>query len=43
MQVDVAAMDLPVRPALANIFIIPVLSNDILLWKRYLDNSIFDL
>ena len=43
MQVDVAAVDLSVRSALANIFIIPVLSNDILLWKRYFDNSIFVL
>ena len=47
LQVDGAAMGSPLGPVLANIFtvdlernIIPTLSNDILLWKRYVDDTI---
>ena len=47
LQVDGVAMDSPLGPVLANIFmvalernIIPTLSNDILLWKRYVDDTI---
>ena len=47
LQVDGVAMGSPLGPVLANIFtvdlernIIPTLSNDILLWKRYVDDTI---
>ena len=47
LQVDGVAMSLPLGPVLANIFMvelkrnkIPTLSNDILLWKRYVDDTI---
>ena len=47
VQVDGVAMGSPLGPVLANIFtvdlernIIPTLSNDILLWKRYVDDTI---
>ena len=47
LQVDGVAMGSPPGPVLANIFmvelernIIPTLSNDILLWKRYVDDTI---
>ena len=47
LQVDGVAMGLPLGPVLANIFMvelkrnkIPTLSNDILLWKRYVDDTI---
>ena len=47
LQVDGAAMGSPLGPVLANIFveelernIIPTLSNDIALWKRYVDDTI---
>ena len=47
LQVDGAAMDSPLGPFLANIFmvelgrnIIPTLSNEILLWKRYVDDTV---
>ena len=46
-QVDAVAMGSPLGPVLPNIFmvelernIIPTLSNDILLWKRYVDDII---
>ena len=46
-QVDGVAMGSPLGPVLVNIFmielernIIPTLSNDILLWKRYVDDII---
>ena len=47
LQVDGAAMGSPLGPFLANIFmvelgrnIIPTLSNEILLWKRYVDDTV---
>ena len=47
LQVDGVAMGSPLGPVLANIFmvelkrnIIPTLSNDILIWKRYVDDTI---
>ena len=47
LQVDGVAMGSPLGPVLANIFlvefernIIPTLSNDVLLWKRYVDDTI---
>ena len=47
LQVDGVAMGSPPGPVLTNIFmveleqnIIPTLSNDILLWKRYVDDTI---
>ena len=47
LQVDDVEMDSPLGPVLANIFmvelernIIPKLSNDISLWKRYVDDTI---
>ena len=47
LQVDDVGMDSPLGPVLANIFmmelernIIPKLSNDISLWKRYVDDTI---
>ena len=47
LQVDGVAMGSPLGPVLPNIFtvdlernIIPTLSNDILLWKRYVDDTI---
>ena len=46
-EVDGVAMGSPLGPGLANIFlvelegnIIPALSNNILLWKRYIDDTI---
>ena len=48
LQVDGVAMGSPPGPVLANIFmvelernIIPTLSNDILLWERYVDDTIY--
>ena len=47
LQVDGVAMGSPLGPVLANIFmvelernIIPTLSNDVFLWKRYVDDTI---
>ena len=48
LQVDVVAMGSLLGPVLTNIFmvelernIIPTLSNDILLWERYVDDTIY--
>ena len=48
LQVDGVPMDSPLGPVLANILmvelernLIPTLSNDIPLWKRYVDDTIF--
>ena len=48
IQVDGVPMDSPLGPVLANILmvelernLIPTLSNDIPLWKRYVDDTIF--
>ena len=47
LQVDGVTMGSPLGPVLANIFMvelerntIPTLCNDILLWKRYVDDTI---